>query len=85
MLIEQRKRTADEVVRLGSERLVQQIAPTLAAADAGRFVCIDIDTGAYEISDDDLTAVNLLLARSPGAETYLGRVGEDATFRLGLR
>ncbi len=85
MLIDQPTKTAEEVARLGADLLRRVIGPALPAADAGRFVCIDVDTGAYEVADDDLTAVDRLHARLPAAESYLGRVGDDATFHLGLR
>ena len=85
MLIEPNIRTADEIARLGLDRLVTQIEPTLPPTDRGRFICVDVDTGEYEVADDDLAAIDGLLARRPGAETYLGRIGEDATFRLGPR
>jgi hypothetical protein len=84
MLIDHPTRTADEIARLGSDMLRRVVEPSLLPADTGRFVCIDIDTGAYEIADDDLAAIERLHARLPGAETYLGRVGDETTFRMGL-
>ena len=78
------RRTADDddAARLGLALLRQAIEPTLTPADPGRFVCVDVDTAVYELADDDLTAVDRLLARHPAADTYLGRVGDSATFRL---
>ncbi len=85
MLIDQVTRGPDEVARLGTDLLRRTIEPSLPPTKAGRFICVDVDTGAYEIADKDLTAVDRLQARVPGADTYLGRVGEEATFRMGLR
>ena len=85
MLIEHPPHTREEIVRLGTEMLRVIVEPRLGVGDVGRFVCIDVETGAYEVADDDLTAVDRLAARVPGAETYLGRVGGAATFRTGLR
>ena len=64
-------RTADEVGDLAEDLLKRVIEPTLPPADAGRFICVDIASGAYEIDDDDMAAVDRLLARMPGAESYL--------------
>ncbi len=83
MLIEQTTRSPDEIARLGADLLRRTIEPSLQPADTGRFICVDIDTGAYEVADDDLAAVDRLHARVPGADTYLGRVGDEATFRVG--
>ena len=78
-------RTADEIGDVAEHLLKRVIEPTLPPTDAGRFICVDIDSGAYEIDDDDMAAVDRLLARVPGAESYLGRVGEPAAFKMGLR
>ena len=85
MIVDAPPRSADEVARLGADLVRRVIGPALLAGDAGRFVCVDVDTGAYEVDDDDLSAVDRLRARRPGADTYLGRVGEAATFRMGPR
>ena len=78
-------RTADEIGDVAEDLLKRVIEPTLPPTDAGRFICVDIDSGAYEVDDDDMAAVDRLLARVPGAESYLGRVGEPAADRMGLR
>ncbi len=44
-------------------------------SNAGKFVAIDIETGAYEIDADELTASDRLLARYPEARIWLRRVG----------
>jgi hypothetical protein len=83
MLIDHPTRSADDIARLGADLLRRVVGPSLSPADAGRFVCIDIDTGAFEVADDDLTAIERLHARLPGAETYLGLVGDETTFSMG--
>lgn len=61
------------------------IRPHLAAEDEGKFVAIDLETGAYEIDADDHTATERLLVRHPTAQIWLCRAGHQAAYRLGRR
>ena len=51
----------------------------------GRIVAIDIETGAFEIGDDSLTAAKRLLMRCPDAQIFGIRIGHRAVHRFGLR
>ena len=77
-------RDLDEIARLGIDCLRRVIEPTLAPDDADRFVAIDVNSGAFEVDDDDYAAVTRLHARVPGAEVWSGRIS-DPVDRLGLR
>jgi hypothetical protein len=44
---------------------------------------VDIETGAYELDHDDYAATERLLARQPGAQIWLSRVGHTTTYRMG--
>jgi hypothetical protein len=55
----------------------------LAASDEGKFVAIDIETGAWEMDADALPACDRLIARLPGSQTWLERVGYRYVHRLG--
>jgi hypothetical protein len=46
---------------------------------------VDIESGDYEVADDDLTASERLLARRPEAMLYGLLVGRDYAYRLGAR
>lgn len=61
------------------------VAPRVSAEDAGRFVAIDVDSGAFEIGPDELSAIDGLRARKPDAEVWLQRVGVRYTHRFGPR
>jgi hypothetical protein len=50
--------------------------------DEGKFVAIDIETGAYEIDGDDYTATERLLARQSDAQIWLLRVGQRTAYRM---
>jgi hypothetical protein len=49
----------------------------------GKIVAIDIETGAFEIAKDSLTASDRLLEQYPDAQIWLGRVGYRAVHRVG--
>ncbi len=75
----------EEFARRGEEIYERDIRPHLKAGDEGKFVAIDIETGAYEMDKDDYTATERLLARHPNAQIWLRRVGHRAAYRIGLR
>jgi hypothetical protein len=73
----------DEFARRGQEIYERQIRPQLGPADDGKFVAIDIETGAYEVDGDDYTATERLLSRQPDAQIWLVRAGQPAAYRIG--
>jgi hypothetical protein len=75
----------EEFARRGDAIYERDIRPALAAADEGHFVAIDIDTGAYEVDADEQAASDRLLARHPGAQVWLRRVGSRYARRFGGR
>jgi hypothetical protein len=60
----------------------RDIRPHLGAGDDGKFVAIDIETGAYELDRDDYTATGRLLSRHPHAQIWLLRVGQRTAYHL---
>jgi hypothetical protein len=71
--------------RLGIEIYERAIRPALLPDDEGKFVAIDIDSGQYEIDEDDYAATERLLVRRPDARIWLARAGERAAYRVGGR
>lgn len=55
------------------------------AGNEGKFLAIDIETGASEIDADELAASDHLLARVPDAQVWLKRVGSRYVRRFGPR
>ena len=53
----------------------QALQPHLTPEDEGKFVLIDIETGAYEIDEDELVASDRLLTRFPTAQVWMARAG----------
>ena len=76
------QRSPDEVARLGSELYNRSIRAGLPQVDLGKFIAVDVDSGDYETDSNDITAVDRLRERRPGAEVWLARVGEPAAYRL---
>ena len=80
-----RPRSLDELALLGTGRYARDIRPTLRPEDDGKFVALDVDTGDYEIDEDDYAALMRLRARRPTGDLWLERVGEPAADRFGGR
>ena len=76
-------RTLDETARLGAEMLARRVQPSLGPEDDGKFVAVDVETGEFEVDEDDYAAVSRLRTRRPAADIWLGRVGERAAYRMG--
>ncbi len=80
----ERRRSLDELAKLGGDIFDKQIRPALRPEDHGKFVAIDVETGAYEIDEDDYTAVARLRSRLPAADAWLMRAGYPTTCRIGV-
>ena len=76
------RRSLEEVARLEAEVFDRQVRPALRPEDDGKFVAIDIETGGYELDDDDYEAVTRLRARLPTAEVWLARAGYPVAYQI---
>lgn len=77
-----RRRWAEEVGRRGEELYRTRIQPRLHPGQEGRFLVLDVDSGDYEIDDDDVIATRRLLERRPAALHYGVRIGEESAYRI---
>ena len=77
------KHSPEEVESLGEEITEQQIRQNVEAGNKGKFVVIDIETGDYEIDEDDLQATKRALAKRPDAVLYGVRIGYPTAYTLG--
>ena len=75
----------DEFARRGRELYERHVRPLVEREHRGRIVAIDIETGAFEVANDVLTASDRLFARYPDAQPRLVRVGSPALHRFGPR
>lgn len=78
-----RRYPKEEFARRGDEIYERDIRPTLKPKDEGKFVAIDIETGAFEIDYDERVAIDRLYARIPNAQPWLTKVGSKADHNLG--
>lgn len=72
-----------EIVRRGQALYDEQLAAQVAAGNTGKFLVIDIETGAYEIDRSELVAFERALAKRSDAPLYLLRIGSRAAYHLG--
>lgn len=73
----------DELARLGDELYERDILPRVTAADMGRIVAIDVESGSYAIDADQLVAADRVLERNPEAVLWFRRVGADYVHHFG--
>ena len=59
------------------------IRPQVAEQNLDWFLAIDVDSGDYEVGEDDITPSDALRARHPNARVFLRRVGDDAAYFMG--
>lgn len=76
------KRTLDELASLGRNIFDRQVRSALRPEDDGRFVAIDVETGDYEIDEDDYAAVARLRSRRPAADVWLMRAGYPTAYKM---
>ena len=73
----------EEFAGRGDEIYERELYPVLEKDNEGKFVAIDIETGAYEIDVDELAASDRLRARVPNAQIWLRRIGSRYARRFG--
>ena len=83
MAISQPRYSKEEFARRGDEIYERDLRPHVEAGNEGKFIVIDIETGAYEIDADELVVSDRLLARHPDAQVWLRRVGSRNARRFG--
>ncbi len=76
--------TAEEIGSRGEDIYQKQIRDKVDPKHKGMFLVLDIETGDYEIADEDLEATKRLLAKNPKAMTYGVRIGYPATHGIGF-
>ena len=75
----------EEFARRGDAVYEDGIRSLVEERNEGKFVAIDIETGAYEVDTDELVASDRLLASVPDAQVWLKRIGSRYVRRFGPR
>ena len=65
----------EEFARRGNEIYETQVRPQVEEGNYGKIVAIDIETGAFELAKDTMTASDKLLERYPDAQIWRVRIG----------
>jgi hypothetical protein len=85
MAMLQPRYSKEDFARRGTEIYERQVRPQVEEGNQGKIVAIDIETGAFEVAEDLLTASDRLLARCPNAQTWFVRIGHRTVHRFGPR
>jgi len=83
MMPRQPRYSKEEFAQRGNAIYNLKIRPQIEANHKGKFVAIDIETGAWELDVDALVACDRLIARKPDSQTWLVRVGYPTIHRIG--
>ena len=75
----------EEHARRGTALYEQIVRPQVEAGNDGKVAALDVDSGAFEVAEDTLTASQRLLARCPDAQIWCVRIGRPAVHRFGPR
>lgn len=85
MTVRQPRYSKEEFARRGDEIYESQVRPQVEEGNHGKIVAIDIETGAFEVADNTIAAVDCLYERYPDAQPWVIRIGHRAVYRFGSR
>ncbi|GAP97075.1 hypothetical protein [Leptolyngbya sp. NIES-2104] len=74
----------EEFAQRGNEIYESQVRPQIEQGNFGKIVAIDIETGAFELANDTITASDRLLEQHPEAQIWCVRVGHKGVHRFGF-
>jgi hypothetical protein len=73
-----------EIARIGEEMYQREIRAKVETDDnIGKVLVLDIETGEYEIDEENLVAAKRLKAKNPDAALYAMRIGYPALEKIG--
>ena len=75
--------TTEEIAQRGRELYEHELRHEVEPEYSGQFLVLDVQSGDYEIANEDLDASERLLERRPDAMLYGLRIGERAAYRIG--
>lgn len=73
----------EEFVRRGQEIYESRVREQVEKGNRGKIVAIDIETGAFEVAEDSLSAAEKLQVRCPEAQAWFVRIGHRAVHKVG--
>ena len=75
--------STDEIVARGQEIYEQQLRAKLEPQNIGKFLVIDIETGEYEMDEDDLVASLRASRKKPSGARFGMRIGSPTSGTIG--
>jgi hypothetical protein len=75
----------EEFARRGREIYEHALRPLVEPGNKGRIIAIDIESKAYEIDDNVISATDRLFARVPTAQPWIVKIGYPAVHHFGPR
>jgi hypothetical protein len=85
MTVRQPRYSKEEFARRGDEIYKSQVRQQVEEGNHGKIVAIDIETGAFEVADTSMMAVDRLYEREPDAQPWVIRIGHRSVFRMRSR
>jgi hypothetical protein len=85
MIVRQPRYSKEEFAQRGNEIYESHVRSQVEVGNHGKIVAIDIETGAFEVGEDIVTASDHLLAHLPDAQTWFIRIGHRAVDHFGSR
>jgi hypothetical protein len=85
MTVRQPRYSKEEFAQRGNALYDSQIRSQVEEGNHGKIVAINIETGAFEVADTSMAAVDRLYEREPDAQPWVIRIGHRAVFRFGSR
>ena len=73
----------EEAARRGDEIYDRSVRAQVEPQREGEIVAIDLDSGAWEVDPDEITAAHRLEAQHPDAQIWAVRVGSRYLSRFG--
>lgn len=72
----------DKFAKRAVEVFERIVKPKLRPEDDGKFVAMDVNTGVYEIDEDDHAAMTRVEQLLPNAEIWLERAGSPTAYHI---
>ncbi len=74
--------TNEEIARIANEIYRRDIRDKVMPQHKGKFLILDIESGDYEMDEDDLSAEEILRARRPDGVLFGLRIGYQTAYTL---
>ncbi len=83
MTVRQRRYPKEELAQRGNLIYENEIRSQVESENHGKYVAIDVETGAWEMDASQTVAGDRLRARLPDAQTWMMRIGYPFIRRFG--